>query len=400
MITVVDSPCGTGKTSWAIQHMNATVDSRFIFVTPYLDEVSRIIEGCKERHFKEPKATRRTKGADLKRLLVDGANIVSTHELFSRIDHETLDLIRLGGYTLILDEVMDVVQQRAIGNNDVDMLRTSGLIDVHEDGTVVAADTTYRGRFEDIVLDAKMDRLVYVDSTMLMWQFPVSIFDAFDEVFVLTYLFDGQIQKYYYDFHGIRYQYRGITHDGGDHYSLTDSALDDHAFREALCGLIKVYDGKLNTVGRDRYALSVSWYNKQASPAVLRKIKNDVYNWFHNGVKAKSAATMWTSFKDQQKALSGPGYARGFVAHNARATNQYRDRSNLAYLVNRFPRTPIKRYFATRGITIDEDRYALGELVQWIWRSQVRDGLPINLYIPSSRMRTLLESWMSNRSGE
>lgn len=279
MITVVDSPCGTGKTSWAIQYMNEN-DGRFIFVTPYLDEVSRITAGCKARHFNEPKATRGTKGADLKRLLVKGDNIVSTHELFSRIDHDTIELIRLGGYTLILDEVMDVVQDAPIKNNDVELLRDQGLIDVTEDGTVVALNDEYRGRFEDIMLDARMNRLVYVDKTMLMWQFPVEIFAAFDEVFVLTYLFDGQIQKYYYDFHGIEYRHRGIDRLG-ERYVLSDVA-DDREFRNTLGSLINLYDGKLNAVGRDRYGLSVSWYKKQ-SPAMLRKIKNDVYNWFRTG---------------------------------------------------------------------------------------------------------------------
>ena len=392
MITVVDSPCGTGKTSWAIQHMNEN-DGRFIFVTSYLDEVSRITTGCKNRQFKEPKATRGTKGADLKRLLESGDNIVSTHALFSRIDYDTIELIRLGGYTLILDEVMDVVQQESIRNNDVEMLRDQGLIDIQEDGTVVANDEPYRGRFEDILLNAKMNRLVYVDKTMLMWQFLVEIFAAFDEVFVLTYLFDGQIQKYYYDFHGIEYRYRGIDRQG-ERYELSDVA-DDREFRNTLGSLINLYDGKLNAVGRDRYDLSVSWYKKQR-PAVLRKIKNDVYNWFRDGVGGKAATRMWTCFKDQKNTLSGKGYIRGWIAHNARATNQYRDRSNLAYLVNRFPRTPIKRYFQIRGITIDEDRYALGEIVQWIWRSQVREGKPVNLYVPSSRMRGLIEEWMAD----
>ena len=392
MITVVDSPCGNGKTSWAIQYMNEN-DGRFIFVTPYLDEVSRITAGCKARHFNEPKATRGTKGADLKRLLVKGDNIVSTHELFSRIDHDTIELIRLGGYTLILDEVMGVVQDAPIKNNDVELLRDQGLIDVTEDGTVVALNDEYRGRFEDIMLDARMNRLVYVDGTMLMWQFPVDIFAAFDEVFVLTYLFDGQIQKYYYDFHGIKYRYRGIDRQGERH-TLTDVA-DDRDFRNTLGSLIHLYDGKLNAVGRDRYGLSVSWYKKQ-SPAMLRKIKNDVYNWFRHVAGGRAVTRMWTCFKDQGKALSGKGYARGWIAHNARATNQYRDRSNLAYLVNRFPRTPIERYFQTRGITIDKDRYALGEIVQWIWRSQVRENRPVNLYVPSSRMRGLIQSWMAD----
>ncbi len=41
-VKIVDAPCGYGKTQWAIQHMNEIEDHRFIFITPYLDEVKRI----------------------------------------------------------------------------------------------------------------------------------------------------------------------------------------------------------------------------------------------------------------------------------------------------------------------------------------------------------------------
>ena len=45
-------------------------------------------------------------------------------------------------------------------------------------------------------------------------------------------------------------------------------------------------------------------------------------------------------------------------------------------------------------IEIDEDGFALSELLQWIWRSQIRQGKPIILYIPSKRMRELLEDFL------
>lgn len=44
-ITVVDSIMGSGKTSWAIQYINQSSPStKFIFITPYLTEIERIIE--------------------------------------------------------------------------------------------------------------------------------------------------------------------------------------------------------------------------------------------------------------------------------------------------------------------------------------------------------------------
>ncbi|MCC0642537.1 MULTISPECIES: hypothetical protein [unclassified Clostridioides] len=31
-VTIVDSMCGTGKTSWAIQTMNESLDKRYIYI--------------------------------------------------------------------------------------------------------------------------------------------------------------------------------------------------------------------------------------------------------------------------------------------------------------------------------------------------------------------------------
>lgn len=43
---------------------------------------------------------------------------------------------------------------------------------------------------------------------------------------------------------------------------------------------------------------------------------------------------------------------------------------------------------------IEEDEYALSEMVQLIFRSAIREGNPITVYIPSKKMRELLEDWI------
>ena len=40
------------------------------------------------------------------------------------------------------------------------------------------------------------------------------------------------------------------------------------------------------------------------------------------------------------------------------------------------------------------DEYALAEMVQWIWRTRVRDGLPITVAIPDERMRRIFVDWL------
>lgn len=398
-IKIIDAACGQGKTTWAIQHMKEQKEDRkFIFITPFLGEVKRIKQEC---HFVEPqKINGRTKTKDLKRLLTRGENIVSTHSLFSRVDDETIQLLEMGGYTLILDEVMEVVKQELIKKPDIEMLISQGLIQVLDDGTVTApSGNEYEGRFEDIIQNARMNRLIYVDGTMMIWQFPVSVFEVFEEVYNLTYMFDGQIQKYYYDFNNVEYQYHSVECDAQGKYKQIPYTHDgDKALRDRLKNDIIIHESPLNSIGKGRNDLSVTWYEK-ATPHALKKVQNNIYNFFRNKTTGKGKDKMWTCFKAQKNKLKGNGYSRGFVEHNARATNKYRDKSELAYMVNRFPRTPVNRYFQTKGIKIDADRYALSELIQWIWRSRIRDNEPINLYIPSSRMRRLLKDWINGNDG-
>ena len=57
-----------------------------------------------------------------------------------------------------------------------------------------------------------------------------------------------------------------------------------------------------------------------------------------------------------------------------------------------------KNFFLQHGIAVDEDGYALSEMLQFIWRSAIRDGKEIWIYVPSIRMRGLLERWIDEKS--
>lgn len=101
---------------------------------------------------------------------------------------------------------------------------------------------------------------------------------------------------------------------------------------------------------------------------------------------------MWTCFKEFQNKVKGPKYGT-FVSCNLRATNDYINKSNLAYLINCFVNPVLKNFFVNRNIYINQDEYALSEMLQWIFRSRIRKHEPINIYVPSQRMRELLENW-------
>ena len=77
-----------------------------------------------------------------------------------------------------------------------------------------------------------------------------------------------------------------------------------------------------------------------------------------------------------------------------RATNDYRDRFAVAYLVNDHLTQHIKKNFSFHKDPVYEKKYSLSELILWVWRSAIRDGKEIYLYVPSRRMRTLFVNWL------
>ena len=396
-VTVVDARMGRGKTSAAIRYMNQhRKDRRFLFATPYLTEVERICLRC---DFEEPEGDLGTKSANLKLKMRMKRNIAMTHSLFYLMDPETLDLARENNYSLIIDESVNVVEKIPTSAKDfriiLDTLTTEDGM-----GRLTWRDTDYEGRFDDYKALADHGNLFHLDSALLNITNP-DLFTMFDEVIMLTYLFEGQTQKAYLDYFGIPYRVVGVELD---EFGFKFSDSPDCPPPIDLSGLIHIVDRKkMNDPFSDRNALSKNWYTKRGtgdeSICALRKNLN---NFFTSVTKADSMHRIWTCFKEDKKKIIGPQckYSTSFLPMNIRATNEYREATAVAYLVNRFLDPNLTKFFAARGIAIDNDQFALSEMIQFIWRSAIRDNQPITVYIPSLRMRNLLINWMNSISSE
>ncbi|MCX8128897.1 MAG: hypothetical protein N3I35_02215 [Clostridia bacterium] len=399
-ITVIDSMMGSGKTSFAIQLMQeAPVVQRFIYITPFLTEVERIKTSVTNRDFKEPttKNSDGTKLKDFKNLLQQGADIVSTHSLFYRCDNEVFELLQRQNYILVLDEAMAVVEQVKMNDKDLETLIQQNFIAVDDVSGLVTwtTDPNYNGRFADIKEKTFNGNLYrYSDRKKLfLWTFPVNIFESFDRVFIMTYMFKAQLQRYYFDMHGVQYELKSVK-AVNERYELTQCT---DSSKYSLKPLINVYEGNLNDVGQDYYALSATKLRSlKKQPESSKLIQNGIYNYFRNVVNGKSEENMWTTLKDAKSLLKGNRYTKGFVECNARATNEYGHKRNLAYILNRFPDTVEQQFFEKQEIKFDTEAFALSEMIQWIFRSAIRNGEQINLYIPSSRMRSLLNRWLND----
>lgn len=391
---------GSGKSSAAITFMNEHPEKKFLYVTPYLPEVERIVSACPGLNIQTPTDDQCTKLESIHQLLADGANIASTHALFRNYTAYTEELIGSGGYTLIMDEVFTVMEPLRFSPDDIDVMINSGLAKIGDDGEhVVWLDENYNGtRFADAKQKAMCNNLIRYRGKVMFWTFPVHTFTVFEDVYILTYLFDAQTQRYYYDMHNVDYTYIGTEFIDGIYRFSNSTFLPEYA--RTLKDKISILDDKkLNRIGDNRCALSYSWYKRAAQykkKPLITAVRNNIYNVFRNRFQSNSTQNMWTCFKPQQKLLSGGGYAKGFVVCNARATNDYADKNSLAYCVNIFLDPDIAGYFRDNGVRIEEDKYALSEMIQWIWRSAIRRGEGIEVYVPSKRMRTLLIDWLDS----
>lgn len=394
-VKIIDSIMGSGKTSFAINHMNEDFENNYVYITPFLAEVKRIKGNCSKRRFKEPINFGNGKQDNLHELLANKNNIVSTHALFRASTEITRDLIEIGNYVLILDEVMDVIEQVYLKKDDIPSMINLGLITIDDNGIVIWNEDKldYDSKYNDIKAMALNKTLIIVNNTMLMWNFPVNIFKSFKEVYVMTYMFKSQIQRYYYDLFSVEYEY--FTIDNSNGFKLSEMK-DDFDRRTELRKLIKIVDNdSLNSIGDKEFSLSSTWFKRNENNILISVLKNNIYNYFRNVTKAKSKDILWTTFKTNQTDLKGKGYSKGFISCNLRATNEYGDRHYLAYCLNVFLNPIISNYFVNRNVDIDEDGYALSEMLQWIWRSAIRNGENIEIYIPSERMRMLLIQYLA-----
>lgn len=397
-ITIVDARMGRGKTEAAINYMNQCAnEKRFLYITPFLKEVARV---CKQGiDFVQPDDQKSSKSSNIKNLFRQGQNVAATHSLFYLLGDDALEIVKERGYCLIIDESISVIGRVPVTRHDLVTLLDSYL-EVDDMGRVSWNDPSYRGTFKGYKVMADSSSLYYFNSVLLNILNP-NILRAFDEIYMLTYLFDGQYQKGYLDYYGFDYKVVGVEEDPNGGYWFSDHL--DNPPPIDYGKLIHIVDkSRINRAGDDKYALSKRWYlSREYNDPGIRSLRNGMRNFFDSLTTSNPRNRIWTCFKDDSDKLidrKTRRYGGNFLQIEARATNDYRGKRCLAYMANRFVDPNLKIFFGKKGCAINEDKFALSEMLQWIWRSAIRVEKPIDLYLPSSRMRKLLTDWIDINS--
>ena len=438
-ITIIDSIMGSGKSTFLIQLVNKNPQKKYIIVVPSIDEISRYRKDINRKSYAPFVYTDNitkefaNKTKCLQELIAEGKSpIIATHQLIYHLNQTTIDLLKKTDYELIIDECLqcvDIYRRKGFYRDDLRTLINSKDIIVDNDGFLIWQNKSekYKSRYNDIKQLSELHSLMYLPNkkggysdNVLIWHFPIVFFSLFSKTYIATYLWGGSMQKCYFDMNKIDYLHMTISGKVPNQYLGVYSIHKELSKRQECFHMINLYTGKLNDIGTpdkiNKRPLTDNWYKKSKksdNQLNLKLLKSNTESYYKNFAKTKSEDNMWTTFKEYRVNVQGKGYTgkKGtdksgnkiadsenkqkhcFVSCNAKGTNDFRHKKSLAYLINKYINPSYKQFFESHGATINEDLYALSELLQWIWRSQIRDGKPINLYLPSTRMRELLGKW-------
>jgi len=87
------------------------------------------------------------------------------------------------------------------------------------------------------------------------------------------------------------------------------------------------------------------------------QLKKNLYTYFRNN--GKSSDNLWTTKKVKKSKLQGKGYTKGFIPWTTRATNDYQETHNLAFVYNLYMKPFEKAFFEDAGVNVNQDLLAV-----------------------------------------
>lgn len=405
MIKIIDSICGSGKSTHILNQIKNNPDRKYLYISPYLSEIEeRIPEYLPELEFRTPKHNGTGKLNNFKELIENDYNVASTHKLFSMFTPDIVDLIIERQYCLIIDEAIDCfgLLPSEFKPSDTTALLKGKFVTVDETnrGRLIWNEDKYPehdGRYAQVRDMCNLEMMYCYKDVFLMWEYPPKLLKGLNDIYVLTYLFDGSDMRCWLDLNGVDYEIL----DNGELDLLSEKEI-----KKTVKNNLNIIENRtLNQLRQQDATLSKTWFNT-ANKQSVDKYKSIMRSTVVS-LKRKKGEIFWTTFKDYAHKLAGDGYRVGikekdknkdgiaFLPCNIRATNKYRNYNLCMYAMNRF-KNPIEvKYMESNGIDINEEQYVLGEMIQFIFRGCIRDGKPMDILILSKRMRSILEEWLN-----
>jgi hypothetical protein len=373
-ILVIDSLPGSGKTTYIIDLLKKE-NKQFVYVTPLLSETERIMNEIPNTF--TPKGI---KHLSFNSMLVNGYNIATTHSLFLQLN----DTWVLDNTTLVIDEALDCIEVYPLSKGKIkDLLSRS--ISIGEDGKLIwIGDITEYSQKGDsevyAIYSACLNDCAYlINNNVVIVELSPKLLSKFSKVYILTYNFASSLFASWLTKHCIIARY------------LRPKLLKtDSEIKEQMKDLVSFVD--YSPIDKLNYSYSYTdWIERINTDKLMSKFTSYFTNNPH-----PTSKILYTCPKDKKSSVSGRGWKRAkWLSSRTKATNEYRQCNFIVYLYNKYYNPNIKLFSNKHGIPLDNDQYALTELIQFIFRSALRDGKPITLMLPSKRMRNLFKNWLN-----
>ncbi|TKB26069.1 hypothetical protein FCL47_09975 [Desulfopila sp. IMCC35006] len=432
---VIDAVMGTGKSTYITLKIKADPESRHIVVLPMLTELKRYekllqdIEGLVSLYEGNSKKER------FDEALEHAPVILITHALFEKhLNDESFVQVQQGKWKLVMDEVVTAFETVGVTDVDISGLCTLGALTIKEmkpgvdllqsdpltfhsfrkaDGNL--ASNTHKALLKDALVKDLYRVTADRGSHYYTFSLQEQRLSVFEEVTILTYPFKDTDLDYWFQIKGIEVEHLELSRRVKTG-SLSDFDLQPHSGHysgNAFKDRIEFLEPPV-VRGKTRYG---HWNNHFSAESMRKNFKprkksqegqiivNELRTLFRNkrGRMVEPDDFMFTcladsmlAFRDSKNGLTKEFISdETFVAFNKRATNGYSHKHHLAYLYNVFPFPPIVKMIEAHGLKYNAERWALYILIQWIWRSAIRNDEKIYLYLPSKRMRKILEDWLN-----
>jgi len=393
IINVIDSSMGTGKSNAIISKINLTPNRKFIVIVDSMTEVNRFIHSIVDSYTPYADNNKKTKSIDILNEIKCHRVIITTKKLFENFSTEFIS--HLSNFTLILDEVTDLVDAFQISSDEIDTLLHQNLIEYNSNNKLIV--TNKFTEFEKIAFDKiyniinSHDIIRISDDNENINYFAVSNIDIFKtvkETWLLTFLFDTSTLKavfMYFDFDIVTYYI--------DKNSIIEGEQDLMEFKNYTKNHIKILDN-INMNDYDKYTLSNGWLSKQKNNSTkIKKLKNNHHNFYMTYTNKSNY--MFTCLKSQIfKVNKSVSVDKCWISHTTRGTNNYQHISHFAYIINKFQNPYINRFCTFNNPAYNQDDFSVSEFLQLIYRFNIRKGEVLTIYIPSKRMRDIITKWL------
>jgi hypothetical protein len=243
--------------------------------------------------------------------------------------------------------------------------------------------------------------LFYFDSSFFIFAMPKELLVGGKSVTIYTFLAQGSMLMAYLKKLGVEYM-----------HNVDESSLKK--FKQEMRGNLTVKS--IQGIDHKRhYKYSFKWQLAAANRPRWKQVAGALKRLYQRQIKPSGIDKtdilltcrkgLWLASGDFGEPTAKPGdFARGtgllhgvnWVSNTTRGTNDYINCSVAIYLYNQYVNPALIRWLGIENKRTFEDSYALTELIQWLYRTRIRRGEHVTLYMPSERMRDLLLDFMAD----